>query len=259
VTARASYNDYLIFDEPETMNWSVHCGGYWGLDRLPEFQNVAVTHDRFFTVALALRYSYLERSLGAVEQERGSEWWFSLPVNAVSGSYFTRVSAGYSFGRLLPINHSSLWIRGAAGASFAPRSETLANFYFGGFGNNWLDHGDIRRYREAESFPGLAINDAGGGTFAKLTLEWLLPPLRFRRAGVQNLYTTWARAAFFSSALATNIDRGLRREVLDAGMQVDFRLVLFSSMESTLSLGYALAFEAARHPAREFMVSLKIL
>ena len=31
----------------------------------------------------------------------------------------------------------------------------FANFYFGGFGNNWVDHLDEKRYRRVSSFPGV--------------------------------------------------------------------------------------------------------
>jgi hypothetical protein len=40
---------------------------------------------------------------------------------------------------------------------------------------------------------------------------------------------------------------------------VDFRLVIFSALESTLSFGYAAAWEENRKVQTEFMVSLKIM
>jgi hypothetical protein len=40
---------------------------------------------------------------------------------------------------------------------------------------------------------------------------------------------------------------------------VDFRLVIFSALESTLSLGYAAAKEDGRPVDTEFMISLKIM
>jgi hypothetical protein len=59
----------------------------------------------------------------------------------------------------------------------------LAAIYFGGFGNNWVDHGEVKRYRDVISFPGLEINEAAGQTFGKAMLEWNLPPVRFAHFG----------------------------------------------------------------------------
>jgi hypothetical protein len=50
-----------------------------------------------------------------------------------------------------------------------------------------------------------------------------------------------------------------RRTIGDAGCQLNAKLVLFSSLESTLSFGYASAFERGHAAEDEFMASLKIL
>ncbi|MDH3253839.1 MAG: hypothetical protein OEM62_02525, partial [Acidobacteriota bacterium] len=136
----------------------------------------------------------------------------------------------------------------------------LANFYFGGFGNNWVDHGEIRRYREFYSLPGLEINELPGKNFGKLTVDWRLPPIRFKRLGVPSAYVTWAGVNLFASGVTTNFDNNeFRRSIYTAGAQVDFKLVIFTNLSTTLSLGYAQAFEDGRDAGDEFMVSLKIL
>ena len=50
-----------------------------------------------------------------------------------------------------------------------------------------------------------------------------------------------------------------RREIWDVGGQLNLELVLFSSLESTLSIGYARAVAEDLQPSDEFMLSLKIL
>ena len=50
-----------------------------------------------------------------------------------------------------------------------------------------------------------------------------------------------------------------RRSVANIGGQIDFRLVIFSNLPSTFSVGYAFAFEKHYGPVEEFMISLKIL
>jgi hypothetical protein len=54
-------------------------------------------------------------------------------------------------------------------------------------------------------------------------------------------------------------DASLGQTAGDAGAQLDFRLVFFSALESTLSFGCATAVEKREKMTQEFMVSLKIL
>ena len=107
--------------------------------------------------------------------------------------------------------------------------------------------------------PGAELNEIGGRNFAKSTIEWNLPPLHFRRVGTPGFYLTWMRPAVFAGGLMTNVDAaGIRRTVSNAGGQLDFRLNMLSSMDLTVSVGGAIAFEKNAAPRREAMVSLKL-
>lgn len=257
---RIGYADHLLYDEPEILRWSAEAAGYWRLDRLPDYQNIVARYDHFYTVRAALDYTAYERSLGAVEPELGFAWNLSLPTSIIGTRVHPLAAAQAAAGKLLPIDHSSLWLRVAAGKGFGAWDDPHARFYFGGFGNNWLDHREIWRYRELASLPGRALNEAGGNTFAKATVEWTLPPVHFRSFGLPALYCNWARVALFATTLGTDVDRAAARRVhASTGLQLDFRLVALSSLETTLSLGAAAAYERGRRPATEFMVSLKIL
>jgi len=257
------HHDYLPADEPATLSWGARVGAYWRLERLPEYQSVGVGYDRFYSLNLRLNYSYLEKSLGAVEEERGTSLNAVAPTNLIQGVIFPRFYIDLSRGFLLPLDHSSVWVRTSAGKAFGPRLETLANFYFGGFGNNWVDHGPVAQYREQSSFPGIDVTrqaEIGGTNYAKLMLEWDLPPFRFRRFGLDDCYITWARFALITSGIMTNLDdRATRTHFIDAGAQLDVRLVLISSLSSTFSIGYAFASPDGRRWSKEFMISLKIL
>lgn len=256
----SQYHDYLLYDEPEIIDYQIKLGGFAGLERLPDFQNVSTSFDQFYSLNAQLNYHNLTKSLGAVDDETGSSWAIVSHTNLVNGRFFPRTSISGAFGFLLPIHHSSIWLRGSTGYSPGSRMEPFANFYFGGFGNNWVDIGEIRRYRGVESFPGLEINQLGGTTYFKGMAEWDLPPIRFRKFGFQSLYCTWSRIAVFASGLITNPGApGFRRSAGSIGIQSDFRLVLFSSFESTLSIGYAAAAERNHRLSKELMVSLKIL
>ena len=102
------------------------------------------------------------------------------------------------------------------------------------------------------------LNQIGARNFAKSVLEWDLPPVRFRDLGSTKLYCNWVRLALFSGGLATNLENSQRRGYVNAGAQIDFRLVLFTYTKSTFSTGFAMARDRAGHTGSEFMVSLKL-
>jgi hypothetical protein len=259
-SVRITYRSYWTFKEPETLEFNTFLGGFWGLERLPDYQNVSVSYDKFYSLNATLRYSLLTRSLGATEEEQGLQWELGSLNDEVQGTLYPKVYASAAIGTLLPIDHSSVWLRGSAGYAHGDQLEPVANFYFGGFGNNWVDHREYRRYRNYEAFPGAGLNSIGGTNFGKIMGEWVLPPVRFRRLGGEVLYCNWAQMALFSGAIVTDFhDASARRTVGNAGAQMDFRLVLFSVLESTLSFGYAAAVEKHQRRTEEFMVSLKIL
>ena len=254
------YHKTLVYDEPKRFDLNVDATYYGDLERLPDYQNVPTNFDSELATRARLRYSDLRHSLGNVDEEKGYRWDFVFAGDRVKGETFPKFYSGLDLGFALPLKHSSIWLRSAAGYSTGARDEPFANFFFGGFGNNWVDHGDEKRYREWYSFPGFELNEVGGTNFAKSMLEWNLPPIRFRNVGRPGFYLTWARPAVFASGLFTNLDDDpTRRSLGNVGAQLDFRLHMLSRLELTLSLGYARAFEEGAFPRDEYMVSLKLL
>jgi hypothetical protein len=257
--ASVAYHQYLIFERPRTFEYTVSSAYYGGLDTLPDYQNIRAPFSEYETVAGRLDYRDLRKTIGAVDDEYGFQWTATTSANRAGGRFFPRFYGTYDHGFLLPMEHSSLWLRSAAGKSFGNRDNPFADFFFGAFGNNWIDYQEVSRYRQFYSFPGLALNEVGGNDFGRLTVEWTLPPVRFRRVGVPSFYTNWARLALFTSGLTTDVGNSqFRRTLYDLGAQVDFSMVIFSNLESTLSAGYATAAERGRH-SNEVMLSLKLL
>ena len=249
----------LIFDEPQRLDLEVDASLAGNLDQLPEFQNVAVSVDRLLEIDARLEYSYVRRSLGAVDDETGTLWTAVTQASRVDSSLFTRIRGTYDRGFALPIGHSSIWFRQAAGFSPHDREQPFANFFFGGFGNNYVDHLNDKRYRETYSLPGAELNEIGGRNFVKSTIELNLPPLRFQNLGTAGFYVPWMRPAVFASGLATNLDhRPSQRRILSAGAQFDLNMSVLSVLEMTLSVGTGIAFEDGRRPNRELMLSLKV-
>lgn len=254
-----SFEDFLINDRPRRLSYRAGLTGYGGLERLPDYQNVAASYSEMLTASSSLTYENLRASIGAVDYEKGHRAGVSASVNYVNGRAYPRIYGDYQVGLPLPLSHSSLWLRTYAGQSVGSRSNPFANFFFGGFGNNYVDHQAIKRYHSHYSFPGLEINEIGGTNFLRMTGEWVLPPVRFRRAGGSSLYLKWARLSAFSSALATNVDEPDQRRLAgNIGAQLDLRIVLFSYISTTLSGGYALAAQDGGGRSDEVMFSLRL-
>jgi hypothetical protein len=251
----------LIEDVDRSLGLNLTGAYYGGMERLPSFQNIITSFEEFVSISGRLSYQALLNSLGAVDYEKGLEWELLSSSNFVEGTAFPRVTQNLDYGFALPIPHSSIWLRSSTGISFSPRREPLGNFYFGGFGNNWIDYQPSKRYRQYLAFPGAELNEVGGTNFGKLMLEWSLPPVRFKRAGFMNLYANWAQLNLFTSGLITNMDSDqFRKRYYNAGAQLDFRLSVISILESTFSLGYASAWnDITGQRSDELMISLRLM
>ena len=129
-------------------------------------------------------------------------------------------------------DNSAFWLRASSGKSFGDFTSPFASFYFGAFGNNYIDHLSIDRYREYYSFPGVGIDAIGARSFGKLLGEYNLPPKHFREFGTTWLYANWARLTLFSSDLVTNFTSiPSRANYVNLGAQLDLRLVLFTYLK----------------------------
>ncbi len=252
---------HRLFDEPpRAWNLAASVTRYGNLERLPDAQNIPAPYDSFYTGNAEVVYSHLNGTIGSVEAERGVMARLTASDTYVLGEHKVRLRTDLTKGFLLPLDHSSLWLITSFGYSFGDVDESFANFYFGGFGNNWVDNGSINRYRKYYSFPGMELNSIAGTTYAKGTIEWTVPPVRFKRLGFPALYANWAHLSLFSSGIVTNPhDRAYESKVASIGAQLNVKLVIFSYLSSTLSLGRAVAFEKGWAPEHESMISLNIL
>ncbi len=254
------YSKALIFDTPRTLDLDTSLKFYNNLDTLPGFQDVSVAARKLITGAASLKYANMHNSLGQVDDEKGLRWDLNLEVNRVTGRTIPALYGGIDVGMPFLFPHSSLWWRNSAGAAKGDLNDPFANFYFGGFGNNWVDKGEVKRYRDNFSFPGFAISGINGRAYAKSMLEWNLPPIRFRDFGTPATYLSWARPALFTGMLLTNPgDGATSRRLADIGAQIDLQFYTMHSQEMMLSFGYAVGFEHGRSARDEFMLSLKVL
>ena len=259
--AALQYSGNLLRDGPRSLGYTLQAAAYGGLRTVPEYQNVSASYDRLQSFSADLEYEALRRSLGAIDDELGTTWGATVRGNYVNGTLYPRLNVDAAKGFLLPIDHSSLWFRASGGTALGGRREAaFARFFFGGFGNNWVDYRAARQFRNTESFPGLEINQVGGANYVRGQVEWMLPPIRFRRVGIPSMYLRWAGLSLFATGLTTDLDEAAVRGTLaSAGAQLDLRMVTLSHLESTLSVGFAVAARKGGAPDNVLMVSFKIM
>ncbi|RKZ14248.1 hypothetical protein DRQ53_11955 [bacterium] len=257
-TMGGGYSRILIYDMPKEMSLDVDAAFYGDLERVPDYQNVSASFSELLTGSVRLNFKNLRFSLGAVDYEKGVKSFLQLADNHVNGRSFVTLLGSMQLG--LPLyRHSSVWIRGYGGVAPPDRDEPFSNFFFGGFGNNYVDDGSIKRYRQWYAMPGFELNEVGGTNFLKLMGDLNLPPWRFRRGGRPSFYASWLRASVFATALATNVDTAdLRTESANVGGQIDLRMTLLSHHDLTASVGYAVGFTEGRRGQDELMISLRI-
>lgn len=254
------YERALIFDEPRQLDLTAQVAWYTGLDTLPNNQNVSTqVIDDIFSADVELHYTNTRKSVGAVDHEKGHRWGINLALDESDFSTVFRPHVSLDFGFALPLKHSSLWFYNSAGKSDGEADDPIGNFYFGGFGNNYVDNREVKRYREYYSMPGFDLDELSGTDFVKSTLELNLPPVRFREVGTPSLFLKHVRPALFLSGLRTNADNAPERTVASLGAQLDLEFTLAHRLPMTFSIGYAAGYEDGDRLGDEWMISLKIL
>ena len=258
--AKFGYDDLLIWDEPRRLTLKYDLTYLDKIDTLPEAQNVGTSFTRIVTGQIGLHFTDKRRSLGAVDDEQGLAWSVVANANQVNGATIPQLRGSLDLGFPLPLPHSSIWLRGVAGAANGNRDNPVANFYFGGFGNNYVDSGSVKRYQEYFALPGFDINGVSGQSFARPMVELNLPPVVFESLGTPGFHATWLRPSLFASALWIDPDRSsLRKNYSNVGAQLDLNVSVLHWSDVTLSVGYAAGFHGGRRAGSELMFSLKIM
>ena len=75
------YNKSLLYDRPKTIDYTISLAHYRDLERLPDYQNVSVSFDKFFAGSIQFNYKYLRASLGAVDYEKGVRYSRYFTIN----------------------------------------------------------------------------------------------------------------------------------------------------------------------------------
>jgi hypothetical protein len=253
------YERALIFDEPRVLDFSADVAYYTGLDTLPGNQNVPAFFEDILHGQVEFNYTHTRKSLGAVDHEKGWRWDIVAVADRANSETIPKLRLGLDFGFALPWKHSSIWLYNSAGIADGPRLNTLTNYYFGGFGNNYVDDGEVKRYRKFYSMPGFEIDAISARDFVKSVAEWNLPPIRFRSMGTPGFFLSWIRPAVFVAGLWTDPGEQFDDKFTSVGLQLDLRFTLGHRHSMTLSAGYAAGFRNSEKLDDEIMISLKIL
>ena len=258
--AKLGYNKSLIYDEPRRMDLTFDVGYYDQIDTMPNAQNVPTDFTRLVTGEVGLRYTDVRQSIGAVDDEKGIRWALIYTGSRVNGQVTPQVRGELDLGFPLPIANSSAWLRSAAGVADDNHNATVANFYFGGFGNNYVDDKPVKRYRQYDSFPGFKIDEISALSFVRELGEVNLPPYVFESAGTPGLFLNWLQPSVFVAGLWTNPGNSAqRKDYASLGAQLDLRISVLHWYAMTLSVGYAAGFQGSQRSGNEWMVSLKIM
>ncbi len=195
-----------------------------------------------------------------MDDEKGIRWSAFTGVQHVTGETPWYLRGNLDYGWALPLPNSSVWLRTAGGYVSGNPDISISNFYLGGFGNNYVDSREIKRYREWYSYPGFGIDAISGQSFVRPMLEWNITPYVFESVGTPAFHLAWMRPAVFASALWTDVESSSRRKNYgNVGAQVDFDFTVLHWYPMTLSVGYAIGFGDGRRANGEWMASLKIM
>jgi hypothetical protein len=256
-----SYKKNYTVKTPFKWYYSYGINHYGNLEVLPQFQNVAAPIKSFQTVSFETGASKLRKTLGGVDDEKGYNWVLSAYGYLANGNFYPSFISEQHVGFLVPIvRNTSFWIRNSIGQSLGKSGSSFSSFYFGGFRNNYVDWQEETQYRKVFAFPGVNIDNLSGHNFIKTMGELNLKPIRLRNVGTTWLYPTFIKSSLFGTHLLLNPDKEpFRRNLFNAGAQIDLELVLFSYMRTTWSMGYAQKYESGFRNRDQWMFSLKLL
>ena len=259
-----SYDYSSTIQYPFTWKWGGSIAHYGDMDALPLYQEIEIDEGitSFQTASAYIGGGKVHATLGGIEAERGYRFSASAYTYLADGKFFPSIDVSGDLGFLLPVGeHNAFWLKTAAGQNFGDVKSALGNTYFGGFRNNYVDNGDINRYRTVSAFPGARIDQISAHSYAKFTGEVDFCPIRFNNFGALQCYPNYIQfTAFFNDLMtdwwgAPGLTRG---NYMSAGAQMNIQMVFFTHMKTTLSFGYARAWGNGLNQG-EFMVSLKLL
>ncbi len=255
--ARLEFKKWHVYRMPSTLEQWFYLEWGKGLIAADRLEG-EVNEGEVLRVGTRLYGAHRRRTIGSVDYEHGYQWNLDAAYVQSTGDlnlhgYYLQGDASWLRTFLWPHNI----VRFQCSAGVAGGDElSPARFYFGGFGNLGLQAGQPNLYRQVWSLPGLDKKRHPADRFVKLSLENLLPPLDISRAWGPFYLGKMALSLFGQYVILEN--NGVGERYLGLGAQLNLRFQLFYGIQSTLSLGYAHAWDSHSRDFDEVFVSLKL-
>ena len=154
---------------------------------------------------VGLHYTDVRHSLGAVDDEKGLAW------DSCQGQPRQRRAPGAGARRrsttafALPLRAFFAVAAQRGRRRSGDRDNSVANFYFGGFGNNYVDSGvESSATATTTRCRASASTRSAGRISSRQMVEWNLPPVDLRIGWHARFYLNWLRPAVFVTGLWTD-------------------------------------------------------
>jgi hypothetical protein len=249
-----AYNKYWVYDRPKIMTQWFSLG--WNQWKYDDFGNESTEE----TLSYGTGFSGINQrsTIGSVDAEKGYQWNVNLRKTHLTDDFATDSTTLFGeFNGFTPVfvPHNIFRVQTAAGQSWGDLiGESL--FYFEGFGNQLLEEGTNRRYRQMENFFGLGDNSQIADRFAKFTIENIFPSVKIgQRFG--DSYLRRADISVFHQRLYSEFE-DTSAQYYNLGFQSNWYLTNFYTVDATLSLGFARAWEQAGDAYDEFFLYIKL-
>jgi hypothetical protein len=244
------YKKWWIYDKPSTLEEWFYI----------EFNKGIEENNENGIVNLGTGFSgkRLRKTIGSIDYEHGYEWSLDARYCIAENNPDIKASLVVTDISLLKTYikpHNVGRIQLAGGISGGDELSE-GRFYFGGFGNRYIDNEPQFKYREIESLAGLSYRKYIAKNFIKFGLENLFPPLDIGIA-IGDQYLSKMSLSVFSQFLYAQNEKE-SENYMNTGMQINFHMNNFYVLESTLSLGYAHAWDESDNEFDEFFISLKL-
>jgi hypothetical protein len=252
------YSHYWKYDNPHKIKQSTEVTLYNGVQFIND-NLVKVSRPDFMVAQTQWNSTNLRRTIGSSDYENGNVFDVTLRVfgdNPDAPEYAGQVTAEWDNYSKWLADHNTFHFQLAGGYHYDNPDLIQARFYFGGFGNRYVENVDVKQYRKLFRFPGLPIYSLAADRFVKVIFENNLPPLRFANAAIGSHLINHVDASIYSQALFMNSDQG--DKWIDLGAQVNFVMKHWFNLETTFSTGIAKAW-GKNSSDWEWFMSLKLL
>ena len=250
----AEYDKFWIYDRPQILEQWFSLG--WNQWKYDDFGKEST--EETLSYGTGFQGSSRLNTIGSVDDEKGYHWNAQLKKTHLTNDFATNTTA--LFGEInwfTPVlaPHNIFRVQTAAGQTWGDFIGE-GRFYFEGFGKQLLEAETNRRYRQIENFPGLADNSQIADRFAKLTLENIFPSVKIGKQ-FGDSYLRRADISVFHQRLYSEFE-DTSTQYYNLGFQSNWYFTNFYTVDATLSLGFARAWDQAGDSYDEFFLYVKL-